>query len=152
MARRKKDNGDVPAPASTNGYDPDKVQNAVARIEALIADKASIMGTAMSECKAVQADIKLVYDEAKEAGIPKKALRTVIKARELERKAAAVRDNLEAEDQDQHDLIRHALGDLADTPLGRAAMGDGLPSGVTLNDDDRDLRPPFLQEKDAAPQ
>lgn len=112
-----------PHPVVGNGFDPKHVKNAVGRIEILKADIASIMASAMEDCRQVHLEIKEVYQEAKdEHGIPKKALRSVIKARELERKAAAVRDDLEPEVQDEHDLIRHALGDLADTPLGRAVL------------------------------
>jgi len=110
-------------PAPSNGYDPEKVKNYVDQIESLHADIASIMGAALNECKQVHSDIKLVLDEAKDNdGIPKKALRKVIKARSLERKAAEVREDLEGDDQDSFDLIRHALGDLGDTPLGAAAL------------------------------
>lgn len=123
MARRKKDEANGPSPGKSNGFDPEDVRNAVDRIENLKADIASIMGEALNECRGVHVSIKDVYDEAKsEHGIPKKALRSVIKARELERKARAVRDNLEPEVMDEHDMIRHALGALADLPLGEAAL------------------------------
>lgn len=130
MARRKKQEAETTPKPAGNGFDPKHVKNAVDRIESLKFDIASIMGQAMMRCREVHQDIKHVYQEAKdEHGIPKKALRSVIKARELERKAAAVRDDLEPEVQDEHDMIRHALGDLADTPLGRAALG---PPGATV--------------------
>jgi uncharacterized protein (UPF0335 family) len=111
-----------PKPAKTNGYDPAKVQEFVGRIENLHNDIASEKGSFMQICKDIHSDINLVFDEAKEAGIPKKALKKVITARALEAKAAAVREALEGEDQDSFDLLRHALGDLADTPLGAAAL------------------------------
>lgn len=126
-SRKRKQTEEAAAPTAPtpggNGFDRAKTQSFVERIESLMADKRSVMMTAVSKCGAIQGDIKLVYDEAKdETGLPKKALRNVIKARELERKAADVRDDLEGEDQDNFDLIRQALGDLADTPLGRAAL------------------------------
>lgn len=116
----------------SNGYDAEKVKNFIARIESLHADIASEMGTALSRCKDIHADIKIVYDEAKDAaGIPKKALKKVVKARELERKAAQCREDLEGDAQDSYDLIRHALGDLADTPLGEAVTRDFKPPDVS---------------------
>ena len=118
MGRRKKTEVE-PAikPARTNGFDPAKVQSYVDRVETLHADIASIMGKAMNECRAVHGDIKIVLDEAKDTdGIPKKALKKVIKARALERKAEEVREELEGDDQADYDMIRHALGDLADLP------------------------------------
>jgi uncharacterized protein (UPF0335 family) len=105
-----------------NGFDPDKVKNFVTRIENLHADIASIMGKAMQECKTVQEDIKSVYAEAKDDGIPKKALKSVIKVRDLERKADKLRDDLDEDAQNEHDLLRHALGDLADLPLGESVL------------------------------
>lgn len=114
-----------------NGFDPEKVTSYVDRIENLHVGIASIMGKALSECRAVHADIKVVYDEAKdEAGIPKKALKKVVKARAFERKADECREELEGEDQDNYDQIRHALGDLADTPLGQAAQGNSFGEAV----------------------
>jgi uncharacterized protein (UPF0335 family) len=65
----------------------------------------------------LRVDIKDTYDKAKDVGIPIKALKAAIKVKRLE----------EAMDQDvseDYDQIRHALGDLADTPLGQAAMGE----------------------------
>jgi len=128
---RKKQNG-APAPAKSNGFEPAKTRGFVDRIENLLADIATRMAETRNDCKAIHADIKGIYQEAKdEAGIPKKALRSVIKARELERKADRVRENLDEETQETHDQIRHALGDLADTPLGRAAVGEASDAAHT---------------------
>lgn len=126
MGRRKKQ-GDIEEAIAkqetrTNGFNRKMVKGYVDRLENLHGDIRKIMMDALSECKAVHADIKEVLQEAKdEAGIPKKELKRVIKARALERKAAAVREELESEEQDNYDMIRMALGDLADTPLGQAA-------------------------------
>jgi uncharacterized protein (UPF0335 family) len=125
MARKKTDtdNGAKQARPAGNGFDSAKVQSYTDRIESLHADIASIMSAAMNECKSVHGDIKLVYDEAKaEAGIPKKALKKVIQVRALERKAEQKREELEGDDLETFDQIRHALGDLADLPLGKAAL------------------------------
>jgi uncharacterized protein (UPF0335 family) len=130
---RKRKAGDVdeePNERATEGangrFDTEKTQGFVERIENLHADIASIMGEALNACRAVHGDIKIVYQEAKdEAGIPKNALKKVVKARALEQKARAVREDLEAEDQDDFDRIRQALGDLADLPLGQAAPMPG---------------------------
>lgn len=76
----------------------------VERIEKLEADKAEIA-----------ADIKDVYAEAKANGFDIKILRKVVALRkkgEGERK----------EEQTMIDLYLSALGDLADTPLGQAAI------------------------------
>lgn len=134
MGRRKKqtdiEDAIKDATPRTNGFDPDKLQNYLERIESLHADIATEMATALNACRQIHGDIKQVYQEAKdEAGVPKKALKKVVKARALERKAAECREELEGDDQDSYDLIRHALGELADTPLGQAATAglNGAP-------------------------
>lgn len=132
MGRRKKQTDIEDSIATettrTNGYDSKKVTAYVSRIENLHGAIRKIMMEALSECKTVHADIKEVLQEAKdEAGLPKKELKRVIKARALERKAAEVREELEAEEQDNYDRLRIALGDLADTPLGQAATAPFAP-------------------------
>lgn len=122
MARRKKQDGEDggPTPAGSNGYDPDVAKSYVSRVEALHGDLASERGTYMANCKSIREDINLVLTEAKDKGIPKKALRAVLKIRDFERKAEAVREDSDA--ADDIDMLRHALGDLADTDLGKAAL------------------------------
>jgi uncharacterized protein (UPF0335 family) len=101
---------------------PERVKNAVGEIEDLLSKKQRLHMGYMSECRSINEDIVAVYDAAKGSGIHKKALRKVVKTRELERKVASIREDLEAEDQETFDQIRHALGDLAELPLGQAAL------------------------------
>jgi uncharacterized protein (UPF0335 family) len=112
----------TPAKHGHNGMAPERVKNAVGEIEDLLSKKQRLHMGYMSECRAINEDIAAVYDAAKETGIQKKALRKVVKTRELERKVASIREDLEAEDQETFDQIRHALGDLAELPLGQAAL------------------------------
>lgn len=93
----------------------------VERVENLHGDLMKLRMSYMSECKTVREDIAAVLQEAKEAQIPKKVIKTTVKVRELERKADEAREELDIADRDTFDNIRHALGDLADTPLGQAA-------------------------------
>ncbi len=67
-------------------------------------------------------DIKEILVEAESNGLTKQAIRAIVKARALARKADAARDALDIADQDTFDSIRIALGDYADTPLGEAAL------------------------------
>ena len=112
---------DTPTPAKSNGYDPELVKSFVARIVTLQGDLASMKGSYMAECKSVRGDITTVLDEASDKGIPKKALKAVLKIHALEKQAEAAREDSGA--ADDIDMIRHALGELADTPLGQAATG-----------------------------
>ena len=75
---------------------------------------------AVRPVKAVIAeDIKSIYAEAKGNGFDPKMLRKVIA---LRKKAASERDS----EQTMIDLYMSALGMLADTPLGQAAIARDL--------------------------
>ena len=68
------------------------------------------------ERKLLQADIKDIYTEAKSAGFDVKVLRMLIASRK--------KDQAEWEEQQAMlETYMQALGQLADTPLGQAAMG-----------------------------
>lgn len=85
-----------------------QLQTIVERIERLEEDKA-----------AIAEDIKSIYAEAKGNGFDPKILRKVIA---LRKKAASERDS----EQTMIDLYMSALGMLADTPLGQAAIARDL--------------------------
>ena len=81
-----------------------QLQSYVERIEKLEYDKSEIQGW-----------IKDVYAEAKSTGFDVKVLRKVVALRKKSRAEIA-------EEQALIDTYLAALGDLADTPLGKAAM------------------------------
>ena len=112
-------------PRKGGGADnPDLVIEFVGRIENLHADLEKEKSAYMLACKALREDIREVLEEAQEKGLPKKPLRAIVKQRALEKKAAACRDGLEDIDHlSAFDVMKAALGDLADLPLGQAAMG-----------------------------
>lgn len=76
----------------------------VERIERLEEEKASIAS-----------DIRDVYAESKSSGFDVKALRALIRLRKQDAKERAEHEAI-------LDVYKHALGMLADLPLGRAAM------------------------------
>ena len=80
-----------------------QLKSIIERVEVLEEQKAEIAD-----------DIKDVYKEAKANGFDTKALRAAVKWRKQDK---AKREEAEA----MLELYLHALGDLADTPLGRAA-------------------------------
>jgi uncharacterized protein (UPF0335 family) len=103
----------TPAPIGHNSLDRDRLKSLVERIESIEEQKAELAS-----------DIRDVYAEAKSAGLDAKALRKVIR---LRRQDSAERDAL----QSAIDEYLSALGDLADLPLGRAALArDGLAPPV----------------------
>lgn len=104
----------------SNGFEGAK--QFVADIERHYGTLDTYRGEYMKRCRDVRDLIAQTYDRAKDAGIPKKELKAVIKARDLKRKIEALRENLEEDGAETFDQIRHALGDLADLPLGDAAL------------------------------
>ena len=123
-----------------NGPNPERTKEAVSRIEAIAAKKDAAHMDYMRQCSVFAEETKAVYDEAKKAwGLNKRALKAVIKTRTMERKLEDLRESLEGEEQHSYDQIRHALGDLADTPLGQAA----LPA-----DGEEDVRSPAQKRRE----
>jgi uncharacterized protein (UPF0335 family) len=141
MARKPKINQPK---AGTNGFDPDVLNSIVSRIESVFDDLLSERGVYMHKCKSLREDIANLYDEAKARGIPPKSLKKAVKARELNRKIDALRADLDMVDQESYDQIRFALGDLADTPLGAAALKDA-PDAPKTAPDEPDIRPAFMR-------
>jgi len=86
--------------------------NLIDRIEAMESDKAEIAK-----------DIKDVYAEAKANGFDVKIIRKVISLRRMD-------SDKRAEEQTLIDLYMGALGQLADTPLGKAALTRASLTGV----------------------
>lgn len=112
-------------PRKGGGADnPNLVIEFVGRIENLHADLEKEKSAYMLACKALHQDIKEVLEEAQSKGLPKKPLKAIVKQRALEKKVAACRDDLDDIDHlSAFDIMKAALGDLADLPLGQAAMG-----------------------------
>ena len=86
------------------------------RIEQLFADLDSEKGSYMAAAKALREDIRSVFSEAKEAGIQVKALRGLVKWRQLEKKQNAIADGLDIDESAAYSQLVEALG-----PLGQAA-------------------------------
>ncbi len=63
----------------------------------------------------ISEDLKEVYAEAKDAGFVTAQLRQIVREQRME--PLTLESHLEA-----MDMLRHALGGLADTPLGEAAV------------------------------
>lgn len=110
-----------------------KAEAFLKRIETLNAEAESEKATYMAECKERREDIKQVYTEAKDAGVPTKALKGLVKRRQLMRKADAIPDGLDIDEQSAYSTLVEALGELG-MAAARAAGHD------VDDDDDRDFR------------
>ena len=97
---------------------------------------ATYQGEYLNRCRSVRELITGCYDAAKDAGIPRAELRAVIKERALLAKIEALREDMEPEQRETLDQIKHALGMLSDLPLGETAMkrSDAIDS-LTAQDD-----------------
>jgi hypothetical protein len=113
-----------------NGYDEGKARNYFGRVESLLDELATERGEFMKRCRVLRDQIGEVVTEARDdLGVPKKAFRAVVREHELRRKLDAVRDGLEDNDLiDAFDLLKVALGDFADLPLGAAALAKAQPT------------------------
>lgn len=124
-AKKEKEVGEEGAGVSAfrgNGFDPTILGEFSARIENLMADLGLEKSESMTRCKAIHQDIDEVLKEAKNAGIPKREFKAVIKKRTLLAKANALREDMEGDSQTAFDQIEFALGKFAETDLGAAAM------------------------------
>lgn len=104
-----------------------KAEPYLRRIENVMAGMESRKGKYMSECKSDREDIKSILGEAKTAGVPTKALRGLVKYRELERKQKAIGEGLDIDEVSTFEILVEALGDFAGTPLGEAAVDAAKP-------------------------
>jgi len=90
--------------ADVGGIAGDRLRSFVERIERLEEEK-----------RGIGVDIKEVYAEAKSSGFDTKVMRLLIKERRMDK------DDLD-EQETLLDIYRRALGQLATTPLGEAAL------------------------------
>lgn len=89
-----------------------KAEAFLKRIETLMTDLESKRRTYMAECKVVREDIKEVYVEAKDKGVPTKALRGLVKHRQLEKRQRAIAEGLDMDEAAAYAQLVDALGDL----------------------------------------
>jgi hypothetical protein len=128
MARERKaapgigHNGSMP-PADT-------LEKYMGRVRQLYADLEDERTKYQNIAKEIRADIGDLIAEAEGAGIPSRAFMAVIKYDRLRDKLDQVRGDLKPSEAETFDQIRLALGGLADTPLGRAALARAERTGV----------------------
>lgn len=125
MAKNGKANGDAAGVGHNSKNLTEQGKAFVERVEELNRNLASEKSSYMTECKTIREDITAVLTEAHDAGITRKTIKAAVKIRALQRKADEAREALDIAEIDHLDNIRLALGDLADTALGKAALGEG---------------------------
>jgi uncharacterized protein (UPF0335 family) len=116
MGRRKSAAARGRVDSSTNSID-EKAEPFLIRIENLHVDLEALRSRYLKDCKAVREDLKAVYVEGKDNGVPVKSLKGLVKWRELERKQEAIAARLD--DIDEAAIYSHLVESLG--PLGQAA-------------------------------
>ncbi len=111
--------------AKTNGMTAEKIAEAgsfLSRVENIRTETASATDEHMAFCKEQKSAENEVLQEAKAAGFKPKALKALLKKRDLARKMDKVGDALEVDDQNELELLEEKLGGLVTLPLGQAAV------------------------------
>lgn len=99
-----------------------KAEPFLKRIENILKAIESRKGEYMAEVKEYREDIASIYTEAKDKGVSPKALKGLVKYRELERRQQTLGDGLDISDASDFETLVAALGDFGDSPLGKAAL------------------------------
>lgn len=120
----------------SNGFDAEVLKRFVGEIERHNAQILSYKGEHAQRIGSVKEMISDVYDRAKDAGIGKKQLKAVIRERDLTKKIEAIREDMEEEEAETFDQIKHALGMLSDLPLGETALKRSAAVDSLTQDDD----------------
>jgi uncharacterized protein (UPF0335 family) len=105
-----------------------KAQPYLERIERLLGEIDSVKSTAMNECKSLREDVRAIYGEAKDKGVPVKALKGLVKFRGYERKKAKIADGLDIDEAASYRQLVDALGELG-AAAARAAGFDPPDQG-----------------------
>jgi uncharacterized protein (UPF0335 family) len=116
MGRKRKPKDDHPKIGHNGGQVTDENQR---KLKGYVAEIERI-GAQLDELKAEQ---KLIFDSAKDSNFDVKAIRAIVKERRVDKAKRRAFESV-------MDAYRHALGMLADTPLGEAAMKRDLPTAA----------------------
>lgn len=97
-----------------------KAEPFLKRIETLLNDLDSLRGKHMAKCKAVREDIKEICVEAKDKDIPTKALKGLVKHRQLTKKQRAIAEGLDIDEAAVFEALIEGLGELGMAAAKRA--------------------------------
>jgi len=117
----------------TNGFDPDQLNQYLGEIDKADDRLLELKSQHMLACKTPRAKIRETMKAAKEAGLNMAAFRTVVAEHRSQRKIEEKIAALEADDAQDFELMREALGDYGSTPLGEAALKKARPQGEQLD-------------------
>jgi len=110
-----------------------RAQAYLARIETLLADIDSERGTYMARCKELREDISGIYVEAKDNGVPVKALKGIVKHRQLQKKQDAIAAGFDIDEAAAYETLVEMLGELGAAAAKRAGH-DPKPEAKAAQD------------------
>ena len=105
-----------------NGFDGQAITGYLNRIDEADDELESLRGDYMNQCKGPRGTIKLVKQEARDAGLNMNAFNEVLTLHREARAAEKRKGELEPEDIDDLEAMQEALGPFAETELGAAAI------------------------------
>jgi hypothetical protein len=114
--------------AQGNGYNPEQIEGYLKEIDSADERLGELKSEYMNRCKGPRSDIAGVLEAAKDAGVPMRAFRTIVKNRRLNRAIEANAARLEPDDAAEYDKLITDLGDFIDLPLGQAALDRARPN------------------------
>jgi len=106
----------------SNGFDAAALKGYLDRIDAQDDELLSLKGSYMRDCQGPREQIKEIMIAVREAGHSMVAFRTVLAKHRSERRIENKIAALEGDDAETFEMMVEALGGLADTPLGEAAV------------------------------
>src|SRR5262245_35021602 len=95
----------------TNGYDSDQLEKFLTEIDAADERLATLKSEYMNKCKGPRVDMAAVFEAAKDAGVPARPFKVLVKNRRLNRKIENNVGKLEADDAADYEKLVEDLGD-----------------------------------------
>lgn len=105
-----------------NGSAMDNIPDFLAAIAAQDDELDTLKSSYMASCKGPRSRIRDVLDQVREAELSMPAFRVLLNEDRAERRIAKRVAELEADDAESFEAMHAALGALAETPLGAAAL------------------------------
>jgi hypothetical protein len=121
------------AQAGSNGFNPEVMNSFVDELQAFVDKLESEHGIYMKKCRGIREDMDTVYERAKNAGLPVRPLKAVMKKLGLESKIEALKTKMEDDVRETYEAMNRALGQLVGTPLGDA-VAERHPASPTSLD------------------
>ena len=106
----------------TNGFDGQALAGYLNRIDEADDELATLQCEYRNQCRGPRGTIKLIKQEAHDAGLNAAAFAEILTLHREARAAERRKAELEPEDIDDLEAMQEALGPFADTELGTAAM------------------------------